>query len=133
MVGQKVRGGEVIELVSDLGGGKTTFVRGLARGMGSPDEVSSPSFTISNQYETGDLTLCHFDFYRLREPGIIRDELAEAIRDSKTVVAVEWGEIVEDVLPADHLTITIKPISDNGREIEFVYPRTLNYLTPTNT
>src|SRR6185312_5854101 len=71
-IGRKLQGGEVIELISDLGGGKTTFVRGLAKGMGSQDTVRSPSFTLSNEYRSGKLTLYHFDFYRLEDPGIMR-------------------------------------------------------------
>ncbi|PIZ61832.1 tRNA (adenosine(37)-N6)-threonylcarbamoyltransferase complex ATPase subunit type 1 TsaE, partial [Candidatus Saccharibacteria bacterium CG_4_10_14_0_2_um_filter_52_9] len=89
-----MRGGEVIVLTSDLGGGKTSFVRGLAAGMASHDLVHSPSFTLSNQYKAGDLTLCHFDFYRLNDPGIMRNELAEVLKDSQAVVAVEWADIV---------------------------------------
>src|ERR1700712_1196496 len=94
-IGMKLKGGEVIELVSDLGGGKTAFVKGLARGMGSTDVVRSPSFTISNQYKAGSKTLYHFDFYRLFDPGIMRDELAEILQDPNAVVVVEWASIVD--------------------------------------
>lgn len=132
-VGGRLRGGEVIELISDLGGGKTAFVRGLAKGMGSSDAVRSPSFTLSNQYNAGKLTLHHFDFYRLKEPGIMRDELAELVGDPETVVAVEWADIVEDVLPTERLTITIKATGETQREFEFSYPATLEYLIPYNT
>src|SRR5205807_2663685 len=96
LIGSKLKGGEVIELVSDLGGGKTTFVKGLAKGLGSQDEVHSPSFTLSNEYRAGGLKIYHFDFYRLNEPGIMRQELAEAIADLSGVMVVEWPEIVED-------------------------------------
>lgn len=128
VLGQKLRGGEVIELMSDLGGGKTTFVRGLAAGMGSLDRVSSPSFTLTNQYKAGDLTLQHFDFYRLSEPGIMRDELAEVVADPKMVTVVEWGGIVDDVLPAERLTIAITATTETGRELVFTYPTSLSYL-----
>jgi tRNA threonylcarbamoyladenosine biosynthesis protein TsaE len=127
-LGQKLRGGEVIELVSDLGGGKTTFVRGLAAGMGSTDRVSSPSFTLTNQYQAGDLTLQHFDFYRLSEPGIMRDELAEVLADPKMVTVVEWAGIVDEVLPAERLTIAITATTETGRELRFTYPNNLSYL-----
>jgi len=131
--GHKLRGGEVIELVSDLGGGKTTFVRGLAQGAGSHDQVRSPSFTLSNQYRTDSLVLYHFDFYRLAEPGIMRDELAELLSDQKTVVIVEWGGIVEDVLPGERLTITLRATGETSRELIFKYPEKLKYLRPDNT
>lgn len=128
VLGGKCRGGEVLELISDLGGGKTTLVRSLAKGMGSTDHVSSPTFTISNVYKTDELTLYHFDFYRLSEPGIIADELAEVVDDPQAVVAVEWGEIVENVLPADRLTIRIAAIGETEREFTFTYPDKLAYL-----
>lgn len=127
-IGRNMRGGEVIELVSDLGGGKTTFVRGLAHGMGSRDNVRSPSFTLGNRYKAGKLTLYHFDFYRLFEPGIMRDELTEALADPEAVVVVEWGKIVEDVLPAERLTITLRATGDQSRELIFTYPESLSYL-----
>jgi len=127
-----MRGGEVIELVSDLGGGKTAFVRGLARGMGSEDNVHSPSFTLGNRYRAGGLSLYHFDFYRLDTPGIMQDELAEVIADPQSVVAVEWGKIVEDVLPAKRLTIRIMASAEDGRDLIFSYPESLGYLFPDN-
>ena len=132
-IGSRLRGGEIIELVSDLGGGKTAFVRGLAAGMGSRDPVRSPSFTLSHQYKAGKLTLHHFDFYRLAEPGIMSRELAEVLEDPEVVVAVEWGGIVEDVLPDERLTINIKVTGEDQRAIEFSYPENLNYLFPSNT
>jgi tRNA threonylcarbamoyladenosine biosynthesis protein TsaE len=132
-VGAKLRGGEVFELRSDLGGGKTAFVRGLAQGMGSYDNVHSPSFTISNQYETGTLTLYHFDFYRLKDPGVMRDELTEAVNDQGQVVAVEWADIVEDVLPAERITLIIKSTGETEREFTFQYPDKYDYLFPDKT
>lgn len=127
-LGAKLRGGEVIELVSDLGGGKTTFVRGLARGAGSTDRVASPTFTISREYETPHFVIAHFDFYRLAEAGIVADELAEIVGDPKRVAVVEWGEIIHDVLPTDRLTIRIRMVSEAARELMFEYPDTLGYL-----
>ncbi len=125
-----MHGGEVIELVSDLGGGKTAFVRGLALGMGSQDTVHSPSFTLSNQYQAGKLTLHHFDFYRLSKPGIMLDELAEVLNDPVAVLAVEWADIIEDVLPAQRLTIRITVTSETARKFSFEFPERLKYLIP---
>lgn len=130
LVGASLRGGEVIELVSDLGGGKTTFVRGLARGAGASDQVSSPTFTLSNEYKASDFTIYHFDFYRIAEAGIMSDELAEVVGDPKVVVIVEWGEIVADVLPADKLTIKLLATSETSRQLEFSCPTSLKYLLP---
>lgn len=118
-MGRKLKGGEVIELISDLGGGKTAFVRGLARGMGAKEPVASPSFTISRIYHAGKLELHHYDFYRLNDAGIIANELAESIADSNAVVAVEWPAAVAQVLPSNRLSITISVTGDNSRRFEF--------------
>jgi tRNA threonylcarbamoyladenosine biosynthesis protein TsaE len=127
-LGAALRGGEVIELVSDLGGGKTTFTRGLVRGLGSSDKVASPTFTISRVYDAGKLHVHHFDFYRLPEPGIIADELAEVAGDPSTVVVVEWADAVQHVLPEARLTITISHTPDGDRNLSFSAPDSLRYL-----
>lgn len=103
-------------------------MRGLAAGMGSRDQVRSPSFTLSNQYRAADLTLHHFDFYRLSEPGILRDELAEVLADPGAVVAVEWADIVEPVLPDRRVTITITATGETSRRLTFAYPSGLDHL-----
>lgn len=130
-IGSKLRGGETIELISDLGGGKTTFVRGLAAGFGSADHVSSPSFTLSNQYRSGDNTLYHFDFYRLDEPGILQAELAEILADDNNVVAIEWADVVTKILPDDRLSITIRATGETSRQFTFKYADHLEYLVPS--
>ncbi|HEX5744437.1 MAG TPA: tRNA (adenosine(37)-N6)-threonylcarbamoyltransferase complex ATPase subunit type 1 TsaE [Candidatus Saccharimonadales bacterium] len=129
-IGHKLRGGEAIELIGDLGAGKTAFVRGLAKGMGSDDTVRSPSFTISNRYRSGKLTMHHFDFHRLDGPGIIKRELAEILSDPRAVAVVEWGDAVRDVLPRKHLAIRITATGDESRDFEFSYPDSLGYLMP---
>lgn len=132
-IGARLRGGEIIELVSDLGGGKTTFVRSLAKGMGSTDKVGSPTFTISREYTAGDLTLYHFDFYRLGEAGIMSEELTEVINDPKAVVAIEWAGIVGDVLPADRITIHITATGESERTFVITIPKKYDYLMGDNT
>ncbi len=127
-LGKRLGGGEVIELSSDLGGGKTTFVRGLARGMGSQDKVSSPTFTISKVYQAAGMELHHFDFYRLPEAGIIAEEFTEVLGQPNIVVVVEWGEIVQGVLPQERVTITLTPTSEDERQILIKYPDSLEYL-----
>lgn len=123
----------MIELSSDLGGGKTTFVRSLVKGMGSTDNVASPTFTISREYQAKGLTFYHFDFYRLQDAGLMANELAEVAGDSGSVVAVEWAGIVEDVLPKDRLRIEIIATGENVRQFTFTYPEKLSYLLPRNT
>lgn len=127
-VGTNLRGGEVVELVSDLGGGKTTFTRGLVRGAGSTERVGSPTFTISREYSAPKFTIAHFDFYRLSESGIVGDELAEIIAEPGYVTVVEWGEVVHDVLPAERLTVGITQTGEDTRTLLFNYPPELAYL-----
>lgn len=129
-IGRRLKGGEVIELSSDLGGGKTTLVRGLARGAGSADVVGSPTFTLSKVYQTARLQIHHFDFYRLAEAGIMHEELQELVDDPQLVVVVEWSDIVKDVLPAERLTINLKRTADHedARQIIIECPDSLRYL-----
>lgn len=111
-------GSEVLQLVGDVGAGKTTFVKGLARGLAIDEDVQSPSFTISRVYDARDgIQLAHYDFYRLSDPGIIADELAEVVHDSKTITVIEWADIVEEVLPAGHYTIRFESSSETTRQI----------------
>jgi tRNA threonylcarbamoyladenosine biosynthesis protein TsaE len=130
-LGQRLRGGEVIELTSDLGGGKTTFVRGLARGAGSPDRVASPTFTISKIYQTNKFAIHHFDFYRLADAGLMEHELQDILNDPGIVTLVEWGKVVRHVLPADRLTIKFFRTGDESRQLELTYPESLQYLVET--
>ncbi|MCA9350345.1 tRNA (adenosine(37)-N6)-threonylcarbamoyltransferase complex ATPase subunit type 1 TsaE [Candidatus Saccharibacteria bacterium] len=127
-IGAKLKGGELIELASDLGGGKTTFTRGLARGAGSRDIVSSPTFTISNVYEGSGLTINHFDFYRLSQPGLIVNELSELINDRTQVIIVEWAGLVENILPKNRLVVEILHSSENSRIISITFTQKLKYL-----
>ena len=132
-IGQRLKGGEVIELVSDLGGGKTVFVKGVAKGMGIKDLVGSPTFTISSEYKAGDLVLHHFDFYRLGEPGIVANELDEIIGVPQNVVAIEWADLVNTVLPQNRLSIHIHTLGETERKLKFHYTPDLEYLIPANT
>lgn len=118
----------MIELISDIGGGKTTLTRGIARGAGSWDTVASPTFTVSKQYSSPSLTIHHFDFYRLQEVGLMAHELHDMLDDPNGVVVVEWGEIVRGVLPAERATITFTKTTDGGRELRCTFPPSLEYL-----
>jgi tRNA threonylcarbamoyladenosine biosynthesis protein TsaE len=119
--------------VSDLGGGKTTLVRGIARGFGSTDKVASPTFTVSRVYTKDNQRLVHYDFYRLHDPGLLQFELAESIDDSQTVTIIEWADIVHDVLPESRLTIKITSISETDRTITLEAPSSLSYLLKEKT
>lgn len=113
-----LKGGEVIELVGDVGAGKTTLAKGLAGGLGISEDVQSPSFTISRVYETSTgLQLAHYDFYRLNEAGIMASELHEMARDPRTITLIEWADVAHGVLPADRLTLIITPTNEDARKI----------------
>ena len=115
---KKVTAPFVIELVGDVGVGKTTFVRGLAEGLGVKVPVTSPSFTISKEYALpGGGSLVHYDFYRLPEPGLMFDDLMEKINNPQNIVVIEWGESVAELLPENHVKIEIE-YSEKGREIK---------------
>jgi tRNA threonylcarbamoyladenosine biosynthesis protein TsaE len=107
---------EVIELRSDLGGGKTTFVKGLVRGLGSTDKVASPTFTLNKIYKATRIEIHHFDFYRLHKPGLISEQLEESLQNQRVVTIVEWAGIVKGVLPDERITIEFKPVPDNEDE-----------------
>lgn len=118
-LGKILSGGEVIELVGDVGAGKTTFVRGVACGMQVNETVQSPSFTISRIYEAANgRHLVHYDFYRLNDPGIMREELAETVGMDRKTVIIEWADSVAATLPEDRLTIAISVTSQDSRQLE---------------
>lgn len=103
-------------------------MRGLAKGLGSKDLVSSPTFMVEKVYE-GRLPLHHFDFYRLSEAGVVGEELREVLGDMNVVTAIEWGEIVHDVLPANRITIRLnKTHDDNTRDLDITVPTERKYL-----
>ena len=117
-IGARLLGGEVLELVGDVGAGKTTFTKGLAKGIGVLETVQSPSFTISRVYEGEKLQLKHYDFYRLAEPGILAAEISESLAEPDNITVVEWAESVSDILPEDRTRIVFQPTSENSRKVE---------------
>lgn len=100
--------GAVIAYTGDLGAGKTAFTRGLARGLGIPERITSPTFTIVNEYEGGRLPLFHFDMYRLGSADELFDIGWEDYLDRNGVCAVEWSENVDDVLDEDTIRVDIR-------------------------
>lgn len=115
-IGALLCGGEIIELVGDVGAGKTTLAKGLAVGLGIEETLQSPSFTISRIYDSPEqLRLAHYDFYRLEDAGIMADELGETLQDPQTITLIEWAGIVKGILPADHLTMTITSPTEQSR------------------
>ena len=105
---ERLAGGEVIAFTGDLGAGKTAFTRGIARGLKIDDRVTSPTFTIVNEYEGGRLPLFHFDLYRLGSSEELYDIGWEDYLARNGVCAVEWSEIAEDALEGDVIRVDIR-------------------------
>lgn len=109
----------LIELVGDVGVGKTTFVRGLAKALGIEEPITSPSFTISKSYAVpGGRTLVHYDFYRLDDPGIMSEDLMENLNNENNIVIIEWSDLIRNILPENHTVVKIKYNDDGSRELE---------------
>lgn len=126
-IGQRLRGGETIELVSDIGGGKTTFVHGLARGIGSTDAVASPTFTLSRIYSSDSISIHHFDLYRVDDTQLLQHELRELRDDPHTAIVIEWAQAVDQVLPERRITIHFTPVSEAERRIHIEADDSLAY------
>lgn len=114
---KNLKGGDVIAMYGDLGAGKTAFVRGLAKGLGIDAKVSSPTFTIVNEYP-GEPDLIHFDMYRLSSADELFDIGWEDYLARGAVCAVEWSENVTDAFFGDEIKVIIEKTGDNSRKIE---------------
>ena len=108
--------GTVVAMYGDLGAGKTAFVRGMARGMGLDCRVSSPTFTIVNEY-LGERELIHFDMYRLSGADELFDIGWEDYLSREGVCAVEWSENVPEAFDGSEIRVTIEKTDENGRKI----------------
>jgi len=121
-LGTRLRGGETVALSGDLGAGKTVFTRGLARGLGITEPVTSPTFAIVQEY-AGRLTLYHLDLYRL--PGA-REALAfgveEFLAQPGAVAVLEWAERLGDLLPLATVRVTLRALSPERRALTIAWP-----------
>ncbi len=115
-LGRSLRGGEIIAYSGGLGAGKTAFTRGLARGLGIPMRVTSPTYTVVNEYTGGRLPLFHFDMYRLGSSDELFDIGWEDYLARGGVCAVEWSEQVADAMDGA-ITVTIEVLSEERRRI----------------
>ena len=109
--------GDVVAYTGDLGAGKTAFTRGLARGLGVPDRVTSPTFTIVNEYEGGRLPLFHFDLYRMESPEELFDIGWEDYLAQGGVCAVEWSEHAEGAFEEEPIWVDIRRGADDGQRV----------------
>ncbi len=114
-IGVRLLGGEVIILHGKLGSGKTVLTKGIAQGMGITEVVTSPSFTIMNEYR-GKLTLCHFDFYRVERVDEMEDLVEDYLYRKDVVVVIEWGTKLGQLID-EFLQITIDIRNEHRRII----------------
>lgn len=128
LLGKKIsstlRGGDVVLLSGELGGGKTTFVQGLANGLNIKKRIISPTFIIVRSYKLNNKKVkaeyfYHVDLYRIdSENDILGMELDEIINDKKNIVAIEWPEKIGRLLPKNRIEINFKYLKDNEREVK---------------
>ena len=118
-IGASLKTGDVIALVGDLGAGKTCLTQGIARGAGiaSNEVVNSPSYTLINEYE-GEVPIYHIDLYRLQHHGEIVDLGLEEYLEGAGICIIEWADRMTNLLPANHLEITITWVDESTRTIE---------------
>jgi tRNA threonylcarbamoyladenosine biosynthesis protein TsaE len=116
-LGSSCRAGDVIALVGDLGAGKTVFVKGLAQGLGVPDSVlvTSPTFTLVNEYQGGRHPLVHVDLYRLSHERELEDVGLDELYRREVVVAVEWFDRFPTAAPAEYLEVRITARGESQR------------------
>ena len=115
-LGTRLLPGTVIAYEGDLGAGKTAFTRGLARGLGATEQVTSPTYTIVNEYLSGRIPLFHFDMYRLASADDLWDIGWEDYLERGGVCAVEWSENVREAME-DAITVRIEKLGEESRKI----------------
>lgn len=113
-LGEEAKPGDVFTLIGDLGVGKTVFTKGLAKGLGISEPVSSPTFTILQVYEEGRLPFYHFDVYRIGDISEMDEIGYEDCFYGDGVCLIEWADLIEDILPEKYRRITILKDLDKG-------------------
>ncbi|MCD7773894.1 MAG: tRNA (adenosine(37)-N6)-threonylcarbamoyltransferase complex ATPase subunit type 1 TsaE [Ruminococcus sp.] len=126
-IGKKLSKGDVIAFKGDLGAGKTTITRGISIGLGLGDNVTSPTFSLVNEYRGSDKSLIHFDMYRITSSDDLELTGFWDYIEEGCILAVEWSENIADAMPENAITISIKRIDDNTREIEITGDEKFDY------
>ncbi len=114
--GKQAKSGEVYALMGDLGVGKTVFTKGFAAGLGIEADITSPTFTLVNEYEEGRLPFYHFDVYRIESIEEIEDMGYEEYFFGQGVTLIEWANKIEPLLPRDTRTLSIEKDLEQGVE-----------------
>lgn len=116
-VGRALLGGETIALNGDLGAGKTHFCKGIAKGVGASESVSSPTFSLVNEYRSGRIPVFHFDFYRLESAEELLQIGWEDYLDEEGIVLVEWAEKFPEVLPEETRNCQFEILDESTRSL----------------
>ncbi|MDP4091328.1 MAG: tRNA (adenosine(37)-N6)-threonylcarbamoyltransferase complex ATPase subunit type 1 TsaE [Bacillota bacterium] len=113
-IGERANAGDIICLNGDLGAGKTHFTKGIALGLGVKDDITSPTFTIVNEYDSGRLKLNHFDVYRVNDPDEIEAIGFDEYIFSRAVNVIEWANYIDVLIPEESLKINITKLPEKG-------------------
>lgn len=116
-IGGLLKCGDVVAYRGGLGAGKTTFTRGLALGAGLPDEVSSPTFALVNEYRKNGVIMYHFDMYRIMNAEALETTGFYDYLDGSAIIVCEWSENIADCLPKNSVTVTIEHGGGDVRQI----------------
>lgn len=131
-LGKLLKSGDIVCLTGDLGTGKTHITKGIAKGLSIEDNITSPTFTIVNEYETGRLKLNHFDVYRVSDPDEIYAIGFDDYIFSDAVSVIEWANYIEEILPQDFLHILIEKDLSQGEDYRKItitpYGEKYNYI-----
>ncbi len=115
---KNLKGGDVLCLYGNLGSGKTSFVQGLAKGLGITRRIISPTFIIARRYKIGDLNFYHIDLYRTQTVQDLRSiGIDEILEDDKNIVAIEWAEKLLDLMPKKRIDLKFEYIDENTRKM----------------
>lgn len=109
---------QLVELVGDLGGGKTAFTKALGKALGVKQTITSPTFNIHRAYDFAGGRLEHFDLYRLGDDEIVQNELQDCLNDPHSIIVVEWAQHFSKVLSSDRLIIKFSFVDETTRKLE---------------
>lgn len=116
-IGNLCNAGDIICIIGDLGVGKTHLSKGIAKGLGIKEHITSPTFTIVNEYDSGRLKLYHFDVYRVNDPDEIYELGFDEYIFDNALSIIEWADYIESLIPKEHVRIVLSKLNDLGEDV----------------